>query len=440
MKLFDTLWAFFTSVKLAIFTLCSLAVTSVIGTIVPQGKPYSFYVDSYGAKTAQFFHILSIPDMYSSWWFLGLLGLLSTNLIICSIDRLPAVLRIITADNLAISPERMEKMAFRRKWQISSNHPGLAKMAGLLGEAGWNTSVRRDDRHELYFSQKHRWSRIGVYIVHLSILVIFFGAMIGHFLGYKGSVMIPELRSTEQVYAAKDSSPIPLGFEIRCDSFTVDFYDNGMPKDYKSSLTILEKDRVLLQKDIEVNNPLTYRGITFYQSSYEAYRDFILTITEKATGQSKRFVLPFQQQTTWDDLNLQFGIINAEAMGQRAIRSKVWFKSGENPATVVWLDDNASTSISSGGQEYTLTAKQMYATGLQVAKDPGVWLVYLGCGLMMIGLYMAFFLTHKRIWLYKHVDASGTTVYLSGSTNKNKPAFARLFARLEALVDQALQG
>lgn len=439
MKLFDTLWAFFTSVKLAIFTLCALAVSSIVGTVVPQGKPLAFYIDNYGAKTAQFFHILNIPDMYSSWWFLGLLGLLSTNLLICSIDRLPAVLRIITADNLDITPERLNKMAFHRTWQVPADHSGLDVLPGLLRKAGWPAAVRRDERHELYFAQKNRWSRLGVYVVHLSILVIFTGAIIGQLLGFKASVMIPELRSTDQVYTAKDSSALALGFEVRCDSFTVDFYDNGMPKDYKSHLTILEKGRMLLQKDIEVNDPLTYRGITFYQASYEAYRDFILTITDKATGQSKRFVMPFQQQATWDDLGLQFGVINAEAMGQRAVRSKIWFKSGNNPPTAVWLADNASTSVTSGDKEYTLTAKQMYATGLQVAKDPGVWLVYLGCGLMMIGLYMAFFLTHKRIWLYKHVAATETTVYLAGSTNKNKPAFARLFASLETLVDQALQ-
>ena len=36
-----------------------------------------------------------------------------------------------------------------------------------------------------------------------------------------------------------------------------------------------------------------------------------------------------------------------------------------------------------GGEEF------MY-TGLQVAKDPGVWVVWLGCTLMMVGIYVAF--------------------------------------------------
>lgn len=438
MKLFDSLWTFFTSVKLAIFTLCALSVTSIVGTIIPQGKPYSFYVSNYGAKTAQFFHILDIPEMYSSWWFLGLLGLLSINLIICSLDRFPKVLRLINADNLAISPEKMGKMPFFRKWRLPGNHPGPEGLSGLLDRAGWKNMSRTTDRGELYFSQRYKWSRTGVYIVHLSILIIFIGAIIGTLLGFKGSVMLPEQGSTKMVYAAKDSSTIPLGFEIRCESFTIDFYDNGMPKDYTSRLTILEQDQVILQKDIEVNSPLTYRGVTFYQASYEAYRDFILKVTSTATDQSRVFVIPFQQQVSWDDQGLQFGIINAEAMGQRVVRLKVWFKSGENPASVFWLDDNATSQVSIGGKDFSVSAKQMYATGLQVAKDPGVWVVYAGCGLMMIGLFMAFFLSHKKIWLYKQADDHGITIYLSGSTHKNKPAFAGVFARIEALVDRAI--
>ena len=38
-------------------------------------------------------------------------------------------------------------------------------------------------------------------------------------------------------------------------------------------------------------------------------------------------------------------------------------------------------------------------TGLQVAKDPGVNVVWLGCALMVVGITMAFFLSHQRVWV-----------------------------------------
>ncbi len=267
MILVNQFWNFFSSVKLAIFTLCSLAATSIIGTIIPQGESAAFYVKSYGAKTAHFFQVLDIPEMYYSWWFLGLLGLLSTNLIICSFDRFPAVWKIITADNLDISPERVEKMSNCSKWEFGTNKLDKIDLTDMLKHGGWKATSKKLGGNELFFCEKGRWSRTGVYIVHLSILVIFVGAIIGHFFGFKGSVMIPEMRSAQKVFGYKNEGSLQLGFEIRCNAFTIEFYDNGMPKEYRSSLSVLEDGKEVLTKDIEVNSPLIYKGITFYQSS-----------------------------------------------------------------------------------------------------------------------------------------------------------------------------
>ncbi len=439
MVIFDQLWAFFSSVKLAIFTLCALAATSIIGTVIPQGESAAFYAHNFGPETAHFMQILDIPNMYYSWWFLGLLGILSTNLIVCSLDRFPAVWRIITVDNLAMAPERIEKMSHFSRWEFGTDKLDHLNLAQLLRKNGWQAQSKKLGDDELFFSQRGKWTRTGVYIVHFSILLIFAGAITGHFWGFKGSVMIPELSATEKVFAAKNGGPIELGFAVRCNSFAIEFYDNGMPKEYKSNLTILENDQEVLTQDIEVNSPLTYKGITFYQSSYQGYQDFLLHITENSSGTAKTFTLPFQKQMGWEGKDLQFGIVNAEAVGQRVVRAKVWFKAGDNPASIEWLTDTDKTIFIGGAQEYTLAVKQMYATGLQVAKDPGVWLVYIGCGLMLLGLYIAFFRSHQRIWLYKKNDSAMPQLWLSGSTNKNKLAFTQAFQKLKNNIEHAVQ-
>ncbi len=439
MKQINQLWTLFASVQLAIFTLCSIAITSIIGTIIPQGETHTFYTNKFGTNTAMFFQILDIPTMYSSWWFYGFLGLLSTNLLICSLDRFPIVWRIITTDNLAIPLDRIEKMSFFRQWSLPLEVVNKIDWPAILVSCGWRCETKKQGVNSLTFSQKGRWSRIGVYIVHTSILVIFVGAIIGHFFGFKGSVMIPELRSTEKIFTNPGSIPIELGFSIRCDSFGLEFYNNGMPKEYKSSLTILENGKEILHKNIRVNSPLTHKGITFYQSSYQGHQEFLVEITEEATSESRQFSLPFQQQISWDEKNLHFGIINAEAAGQRALRAKIWFKAGDDPAITEWIANNEKVPITSDGKKYTVKAKQLYSTGLQVAKDPGVWIVYSGCALLLLGLYMAFFLSHKRIWLYQQTTDSRVLVSLAGLSNKNKQAFAQTFARLEKCIEQTIR-
>ena len=421
-------WKFFSSVQLAIFTLFTLSLTSIIGTIVPQDRSFDFYVEQYGEGVARFFQVLDIPTMYTSWWFLTLLGLLTINLIVCSIDRFPLAWKQITLDQTGLTKDRLQKMAYIRTVHNSSPS-SLLTLENSLKKSGWKVQRKETADELIIAAQKGRWSRTGVYIVHVSILVIFAGAIVGHFFGFKGSVLIPETKETDKVYASKTQMPLNLGFTVRCDKFDIEFYDNGMPKEYTSRLTVLDNDQEVMVKDIEVNHPLQYRGITFYQSSYEGYRDFLITLTKIGDTTGKTFIAPFQQQIQWGEQNITMGIVNAEAMRDRVVRMKVWIKSGQNQPIVTMVEPQKPISLQEHGLPYSVSVKQMYATGLQVAKDPGVWLVYLGCFLMMTGLYIAFFMSHRRLWFVSDTGAP-TDLFVAGTTNKNKLGFEKTFTEI----------
>jgi cytochrome c biogenesis protein len=68
-------------------------------------------------------------------------------------------------------------------------------------------------------------------------------------------------------------------------------------------------------------------------------------------------------------------------------------------------------------------------TGLQVTKDPGVWIVWIGCGLMIFGLIVSFFFSHQRVWI-RIPKSSGKEILLAGSTNKNRVGFEKTFNHL----------
>ncbi len=430
-------WRFFASVRLALFTLLILATTSIIGTLIPQKNPPEFYIEAFGQRTAQFFQMLDVPNMYNSWWFISLLFLFSINLIVCTIDRLPNVWQMVVMNNLDTDPERLEKMPHRQVFHTRGDAAALAEIATtLLAKSGWKAQCENKPTGSLLFSQKNAWSRLGVYAVHLSILIIFAGAIIGSLFGFKAGVMIPEGSATDTVYETGTEKPIPLGFTVQCDDFNVSFYaDGSTPKEFRSELTVRDETaNKTFSRPIIVNDPLGYKGITFYQSSYEPMQGFNISITNKATNVRQNFQIPFGQKIHWPETDIDFGVINQQVRSRMGDVGtlKVWFSDGQGEPSVFWMDNNATQTISSPTAAYEFQASQVYATGLQVAKDPGVWTVYIGCTLMLIGLYVAFFLSHRRVWIsiLREETEDRCRILVCGATSKNRIAFEKEFAAL----------
>jgi cytochrome c biogenesis protein len=66
-------------------------------------------------------------------------------------------------------------------------------------------------------------------------------------------------------------------------------------------------------------------------------------------------------------------------------------------------------------------------TGLQVTKDPGVWIVYAGFIMLCVGPPIAFFGSHRKLWVRIQDRKGQTAVLVGGSSNRNRLAFEREF-------------
>lgn len=440
--------ALFASVQLALLLIFALAATSIIGTLVPQNNVHAFYIERYGQKTAELLRILDIPDMYNSWWFLGLLALFALNLLICSLERIPQVIRILRRDGLAITPAQLQNFSFHQLETVATS-PGetIRRVTALFEAHGWKTrAADRADGH-LLAAEKGGWTRFGVYVVHCSILIILAGAVVGsstvasnllrdpHF-AYKGSIMLPEGETTDHVAAFQSGEPIELGFTVRCDRFTIAFYANGMPKTYRSRVTIIDGGQPVLTTDIEVNRPLTYKGVTFYQSSYQPFQSYSVSVNKQGNAAPTTATIAPAQQVDWPQAGVSYGIINRESQGEVTRRLKIWFTDNQGEPSTFWVNVGQEALIERPSGTYQFRAEQRYATGLQVAKDPGVWLVYGGCLLMLVGLFIAFFLSHRRIYALIRPTETGASILFAGEANKNKVGFAEKFSELISKLEK----
>jgi cytochrome c biogenesis protein len=74
--------------------------------------------------------------------------------------------------------------------------------------------------------------------------------------------------------------------------------------------------------------------------------------------------------------------------------------------------------------------KERHYTGLQVNKDPGVDMVYIGFILMIVGCYVTFFTSHQQVCIEATRRGTLTHVTVCGTANKNRAALERRIQRL----------
>lgn len=427
-------WHILTSVRLAISLFILLAVTSIIGTLIPQGESLHLYLEKYGPTMFQVIKVARLYDMYNSWWFIALLLLFAVNLVACTINRFPIIAQLYKKDTSLQGIERLLKMPHSFVLSL----PSTASFPEEDVKKILSTPVRSYDveNGRLFFNESGKWSYWGVYILHTSILIILAGALIGAIWGFKGQIMLAEGEKVSEAVERFTGKDFPLGFELYCEKFFVDFYDTGAPKEFRSDLVIFENGKEVLRKSIRVNEPLSYHGLTFYQSSYDAIPLITFTITS-ADGKKKVLNLPVSEKVSWQEAGLSLGVMQFLPNIHGGQAAHIWIGDDGFPPDAIWFLKGAEKEFRRGNNIYKASitdVEQRYMTGLQVKKDPGVWVVWLGCAGMLLGFGVVFWVAHRRIWLWIGERNGQPTLILAGRTNKNNMQFERVFDEMEQKI------
>ena len=428
---FNKLWNFFTSVKLTIVLLLTLAATSIIGTLIPQNEDPQAYFQAFGSVFYQLFDLLDLFDMYHSWWFQLLIVLLTINIIICSIDRMSSNRRILFVRNPSFNLPRFRNIKHRQKFTAERTPQQLQDIFQSFISRGFrHCQVETTESGFAIFGEKGRWTRFGVYTVHLSVVLLLVGGLIGSFFGFDGHVNIAEGESASSIRLRNRPQMLQLGFTIRCDDYTESYYENGAPKEFRSSLTILENGQPVVSKDIIVNDPLRYKGVSIYQASRGQLpsNEVILSFTSNKTGKTYRnnakINQPIELAENLGTFELKEFTQAAQFKGHdigQAFIGELTLPAGD-PVKITLPTRFPSFDKMRRGNVVIAVVEHVprFFTGLQVAKDPGVWVVYTGFILMIIGCYITFFMSHQQICLEAAAVGKNTEVVVTGTANKNK--------------------
>jgi len=428
-KLFD----FLASVKLTVVLLILIAALAIIGTVIPQREPPGHYVQIYGESTAELFQRAGFTNMYASGWFVFLLALLGLNLVVCSLRRIPK-----TWKQVRFRPELKLRdyahMNFRQERNFKQIPPGWKDTL----QAAVSKRFSRIERQEfgealVVFGEKTPWSRMGVYIVHASVLLLFIGAIMGGLWGFRGSVTIVEGETVDTIVLRGGGEPYPLDFQVRCDRFTVEFYETGAPKEFRSDVTFLKNGDEVARHAIRVNHPVTFEGITFYQSSYgttlggTAAFELVNNRTGEVHGLQGNAREPFQLpdgRGTFRVIHFQPNLTSGGmSFGPGVL---IHLMGMETPSPPFWALQRFPEFDRERGGIYTfkLTSfDQIYYTGLQANRDPGVWVVYAGFTFMLAGFLVTFFLSHQMLWVQMSPSGGEWKLIVAGTAHRNRGSF-----------------
>ena len=465
---FNKIWKFFTSVRLTIVLLLTLAATSIIGTLIPQNESPQDYLQAFGAFLYRFFDILGFLDLYHSWWFQTLMLLLALNVLVCSIERLSATWRIIFPVQPSFNLSRFRRLEPKEEFVTEGSDEQLqTRYQAIISRKFRYSRLQETDSGWAIFGETGRWTRIGVYIVHLSVICMLVGGVIGTRFGFEGFVNLAPGDAAQQIQLRNRNQMLQLDFTIRCDDFKVSFYPNGAPEEFRSSLSIIEQGKVVKSQDIIVNDPLHYKGISIFQASYgplptrqqdiQPPAEFTLVFTSKATGMiyekkaavgqaieipenlGKFIVAEFKNTYNFRGQDLGatfFGTLHQNDGPTVEVVLPIQFPSFDKMGPIFnkTRQDSVFISVSDIMAE---PAEVRYFTGLQVSQDPGVWVVYAGFILIIIGCFITFFMAHRQICVEIIETGAKWRITITGTANKNKLGNERKLKNIAQILSKA---
>ncbi len=435
--MFKKIYNFFASLKLTIFLFLFLAATSILGTLIPQGLSPERYQELYSPRLFSIFDFFSAFDMYHSWWFTLLLVMLSANVVFCTFQRIPRIWRLTFRGNKIIDDSIFESSPIRKTIALQKNLPGIEQQSADIIKTLVATPVKDEKDGRIYlFAEKGRWSRLGMILVHLSIIFILAGGLIGTIWGFNGQMLIVEGEQSDTVTLFGDAGMKKLDFSVLCSDFTIDFYETGMPKEYRSEVTIIEGEKKPISESIRVNHPLKHGGIKFCQATYgiAGVKNFQIVAKNITTKDESILQLNMMKKVRLPESDTFFAIAkfspDYEGRGPAVLGVVI---EPDKPHDIFWIfgDDGKINNQKEGNFTFMLKDfEKIYYTGIQVSRDPGVPLVWFGFLTILAGFILSLFLTHRKMWIRISENENGGEIKIAATTSGNRKDFEKNLERL----------
>lgn len=432
-------WRTLTSIRFAVLQISVLAVAGVFGTVLPQLPAYALhdaqaYADEMGViqssyerlsilglnvgpLVADLFERLGFFRVFSAPWFILLLTVLVVSIVVCTLDRTPAMWR--TAHRVRIvqaAPFFDLRLSERARFTSADDQAADELAAVLRGRRFKVREVTVDAppdsdaapvRH--LYGDRYQYVKLATLFTHLGLILFLAGGAVTTVAGYETVVFLGEGQT-----APVQAVGTPDNLLVKNVHFEAPTRPDGSFADFRTDLAVYRNGQEVARKIIRVNDPLEVDGYVFHQNTFGPAADLAI---RDAAG-----------QLVWDGPVLLAGELGGYPQGFITIPGSslgllivldrtvddtpqlVITGLGEtatDDSNIVFLRElglgSTSEPPSTAGYAVTWDAAAAY-TGMVIKRDPGqglIWIAYLS---LITGLALTFYFPRRRLWARLHGD------------------------------------
>ena len=299
------------SMRFAIALLTVICIASVVGTVLKQHEPLNNYVNQFGPFWSDVFDRLSLYSVYSAWWFLLILAFLVVSTTLCILRNTPKIMTDLRQYKEGVREQSLRAFHHKAQWTVSEATDTAAhRMGQTLLSAGWKVRLQQRETPQgpgwMVAAKTGAANKLGYIAAHAAIVLVCIGGLLDgdlvvraqmwlngktpftgggmiadvpeqHRLSdrnptFRGNLLVTEGTRAGTALLAQPQGVIlqDLPFDVELKKFIVEYYSTGMPKLFASDIVIHDRySGETKEARVEVNHPVSHRGIQIYQSSFD---------------------------------------------------------------------------------------------------------------------------------------------------------------------------
>jgi cytochrome c biogenesis protein len=379
------------------------------GTVIEQDQSIETYKLNYpltnpvfGFLTWNIILQFGLDHVYNTWWFFTLIFLFGLSLISCTfLQQLPS-LKIARRCQFF----RTTGQFYRLKISTILNHFSFNKILALIKEKQYSVFQQKN----IIYCYKGLIGRIAPILVHLSMILILTGTIIGSLFGFKAQEIVPKTENFHiQNILNNGQLTILPNTSARINDFWITYTKNRTVSQFYSDISILSNQgNEIERKTIAVNYPLISKGVYYYQTDWNLiglrFQNLANEVIEyplvNISGNQNKIWL------TWIASN------NSLNEGMIAIIDNLEGYCSIYNETGKFLGNIELNETANFNQPITFS-EIISSTGLQIKTDPGIPIIYIGFFFLMLSTLVSY-ITYSQIWMIQ----KNQKLFIGGTTNR----------------------